>query len=400
MQGNWSLATMVLTTISNSLLSQPLEVGTEPFAYASGYSHQFAVSADGKRFAVCGYEAQNKPGHAVLKGGCVVWNIADRKRISIGKMDAGAYQVAISPNGKFVALGGDSGIVPRGMGVYEGSVELRLFDADTGKRTANLDGHVSGFGAGKLAFTPDSKYLLSLASDNMIRVWTVADHKPHAKYCFRTEAFFANDWQRWTDRPQEKAKINVIHEAKIDRVWSFDVSPDGHLLAVATGTADVPLLEPLSGKLIDRVRCDKIKKCREASFSSDGQVMIVWGWVKTEEDDGKGQHFTEVWQVRPRKLIGILENVCSQPASLSPDKRFLVASDPSGVGIWDLTTRSLRNRLLVNGEESSWTLRGTSFLPDGKSFVTLADDLGAVDNVRSIQLWSLETGKKVDQPKR
>ena len=174
------LAVMSLATMTKLLLSQPLEIGEEPFTYTRDYCHQFSLTPDGKRLAVCGYAAQNIPRQPVLKGGCVTWSVPDRKRVSIGKMDASAYAIAISPNGKLVALGGDSGIIPRGQGVYEGSVELRLFDAETGKRSGNLDGHVSGFGAGRLAFTPDSKYLVSLAGDNMIRVWTVADQKPYA----------------------------------------------------------------------------------------------------------------------------------------------------------------------------------------------------------------------------
>ncbi|MBX9681682.1 MAG: hypothetical protein K2X38_23235 [Gemmataceae bacterium] len=124
MQGKWTFAAMVLTTMTTAIVSQPLEVGTEPFAYAPGYCHQFAITTGGKRFAACGYEAHDKPGRPVLKGGCVVWNVADRMRVSIGRMNASAYEAAISPNGKWVALGGDSGIVPHGMGVYEGSVEL------------------------------------------------------------------------------------------------------------------------------------------------------------------------------------------------------------------------------------------------------------------------------------
>ena len=83
-----------------------------------------------------------------------------------------------------------------------------------------------------------------------------------------------DDWQRWTDRPQEKAKINVVHETKIDQVWSFALSPSTSTLAVATGTKDVFLLDPLTGKEIERLSCEKVKKCREVGFSPDGSLIF------------------------------------------------------------------------------------------------------------------------------
>ncbi|MBL8798356.1 MAG: serine/threonine protein kinase [Planctomycetia bacterium] len=74
-----------------------------------------------------------------------------------------ARSVAFSNNGELIASGGDDRLV-------------RVFDGRTMQERAALPGH--GASVRWLAFTPDSKVLLSLATDGSLRFWDLPPGKP------------------------------------------------------------------------------------------------------------------------------------------------------------------------------------------------------------------------------
>jgi WD40 repeat protein len=77
----------------------------------------------------------------------------------------GANCNAVSPCGKFLALGFEDG-------------RVRLYDLDTGKLLRRLEGHRGAVTA--LAFTPDGKALVSGSADSTALVWDVAAVAPPA----------------------------------------------------------------------------------------------------------------------------------------------------------------------------------------------------------------------------
>src|SRR5207253_2638642 len=137
----------------------------------------------------------------------------------------GAHSVALSPDGKLLAVGGNG-------------AELKLFDVVTGKTLATLEGHRASFT--QVGFTPDGKYLVTSADDNMLRVWKVADRSPHANYRFTSGNRDRDGWKTYPEEPHERAKITITFEDKIKkRLYHFAISPDGKSMAVTTGTTQV-----------------------------------------------------------------------------------------------------------------------------------------------------------------
>src|SRR6266498_4935480 len=73
--------------------------------------------------------------------------------------DRGATQVAISPDGRYVAVGGFNAVV-------------RVWEMSTGVLVQKLRGHMDG--AYSVAFTPDGKGLVSGSLDKTLKYWDVS----------------------------------------------------------------------------------------------------------------------------------------------------------------------------------------------------------------------------------
>ncbi|MFO1433776.1 MAG: caspase family protein [Candidatus Competibacteraceae bacterium] len=103
-----------------------------------------------------------------------VWDLADGKLLRILRPPLGSgnegrlFAVAISPDGKTVAVGGWTG--------YEWNTKYSIyfFDRDSGKLTRRVDGLPNVIN--HLAYSPDGRYLaVALGRDNGIRVYRTSD---------------------------------------------------------------------------------------------------------------------------------------------------------------------------------------------------------------------------------
>jgi WD40 repeat protein len=95
-------------------------------------------------------------------GTLYLWNLRDKKLLAQAPMTAEPFQIAFSPDGRWVAVTYASEIL--------GTIELR--DANSGKVVKSLTGH-SGM-LTSLDFSADSKLLLSSGLDGTVRLWDVA----------------------------------------------------------------------------------------------------------------------------------------------------------------------------------------------------------------------------------
>jgi WD40 repeat protein len=126
-----------------------------------------AVSADGKH--VVSGAADNS---------VRLWSIASVKTLRVFKGHTSqVIALACSPDGKLIASAG--GAFPREKGKkVDGDYAIRVWDAKTGKELCQFAGHK--FGVKSIAFTPDSKRILSL-SPNPVSVagylWDAATGK-------------------------------------------------------------------------------------------------------------------------------------------------------------------------------------------------------------------------------
>jgi WD40 repeat protein len=157
----------------------------------------------------------------------------------------GAYFVAVSPDGQWVATGGQGH--PGGAKVWE---------ARTGKLVKDLS-VVGPFC--RVVFSPDGKCLLTSAGITpQIRVWQVGS---------------------WAEVPFKEPLKGA----------SPAFSPDGKLLVVETGTGVARLLDPKTGKEYARLEDPSQDRANEFSFSPDGTKLV------SATGDG---HCLHVWDLR------------------------------------------------------------------------------------------------------
>jgi len=119
-----------------------------------------AFSPDGRRLAVASTglkeEKDQVKGSSIYLGHVSMYDIAKKSLQWRATVDGGVYSVTFSPDGKILASGNDNRTVT-------------LWEAESGKRRQNLEGHGNCVWA--VAFSPDGASLASAAWDQKVRLW-------------------------------------------------------------------------------------------------------------------------------------------------------------------------------------------------------------------------------------
>ena len=209
-----------------------------------GFATELAFSPDGTRVALGG-----KKGNGSF---VEIWDACRHRRIggTTEKLPAPDAEnrvtcLAFAHDGKLLAAGETSGIV-------------RLFDGKTGALIQTLEGHrewVSGVG-----FSPDGKTLISASTDTTVRLWDVAAGKLRrtlrgneapvtAFACSPDGRFFATTGE--VKKDGQSVIEAILWDAKTGKptktltdlttpIKSLAFSPDGAMLALGGGVADYP----------------------------------------------------------------------------------------------------------------------------------------------------------------
>src|SRR5262249_11963247 len=99
-----------------------------------------------------------------------LWDAATGKEVNTlkGHLNGNLLKVAFSHDGKLLASG-------CWMGGRGAPLELKLWDVDKGQEIRDLKGHLGGVTG--VAFSPDSKILVSAGGDQTLKVWDVVTGK-------------------------------------------------------------------------------------------------------------------------------------------------------------------------------------------------------------------------------
>jgi len=262
--------------------------------------------------------------------------------------------LAVSPNGKYVASADES--------------TLCLWDFESGRRLHEVQPpRANKFGQGivRLAFMPDSKAVVAICGEGIVRIWDVDG--------------------------TEKLSFASYPYSPSNLTWgcTLAVSPDGETLAFLTpggakGNADVRLFDAITGK--ERRHWNAhVGMAQGLVFTPDGKTVVSGGGDGTIRfwDAATGRQLRQI-RVASLDLYKI---------TLSADGQVLAGCGcgPEAVVLWEASTgkelRRLRGHRTCHGN-ASYAVTCFAFSADGKRLAT-----GGQDN--SVRFWDAATGAEV-----
>jgi WD40 repeat protein/DNA-binding SARP family transcriptional activator len=275
-----------------------------------------SLSSDGK------YMATNK----FLGESVDVWDLANAPSqlnliYSAGTAGKDPIQVAFSPDGESLAVGGEDGVtelfeassgaqkvsLPGGIGMVrrirfspDGS---RLYTTSQEDGTVKIwdtgpDHELYGFNGDAPAFSPDGVFLAAGNPDGSIKVMGTESMKlafilsGHQEPIIKLD--FSPDGKRLASTSKDQSiriwdletQKEILHIPPLGveyLTYALDFSPDGKRLAVGVGGQAI-IFDTTSGKQLFNVShppeegSDKLSPIRSVSFSPDGQILATTSW--------------------------------------------------------------------------------------------------------------------------
>jgi WD40 repeat protein len=282
----------------------------------------------------------------------------------------GVRTVALSPNGRYVASGGDRRVTiwdvvtgqelrclkvsgqteiavafsPDGRQLATGGAPdgtLRLWDVATGKRLESLAGHTGSVSG--LTFSRDGRWLASASADRTVRLWDVSRGR--------------------------EIHTCMGHTAEVE---SVAFSPDGRRLASGSADKTVKIWDAVSGQELQTLEGHTAivysvafqPEGRQLASGSLDQTLLLW--------DLTTGHPVHTFRGHRHTVLG---------AAFSPDGRWLAsASQDETVKIWD----AVEHRELRTLKGHTGPVASVAFHPDGHRLVTAGD--------RWVKVWDTAGG--------
>lgn len=285
----------------------------------------------------------------------MVWDVATGKPVRELEGICGSTKaVAYSRDGKYLAIGGDDGVV-------------RLFDGPSGRPLRRPDGHQSW--VTDLAVAPDGRTLASGAWDGTVRIWEIPSGKP-----FRTLS-----WE-----------LSKESWRSTEKVSSISICGNGKLLASSACDGPVRIWDLASGKETASIR--RRLGTGAVILTRNGDEVLLGGLDKT----------FGFWDTKTGKPLRTFDEAGpARHLALSPDGRTFACpgtAKPKTVELRSSQTGAVLEELEVPPDEP--TLHVTSdgvffcFSPDGKTLAVARENMNG-EAGHPIGLFDVATAKAV-----
>jgi len=288
--------------------------------------------------------------------------------------------VAVSPDGKTLASGGDD-------------LTIRFWDLASGKERNTIKVDDEADWIGSLAFSPDGKMLASGGSGsgaNTVKLWDVGTRKGvtllEEGQCMLPVAVFSPDgkilasastflhatplafWDTTTRKPVAKTEKALSIEA-------LAFTPDGKTMVVLGRYGGITSVQTATGKITATMKtADDLFVA--AAFSPDAKTLATVTWNETT---------VKLWAVATGKQQVAIKGPASGVSRMifSPDGKTLVAGGGDGtIKFWTVATG--KEWATLTGHEGE--ARSLVFSLDGKLLVS-----GSVDG--TIEIWDVPPQK-------
>ena len=381
------------TKIRSEVSANPIRsIPNEP-VFPISPTRKYVLEIDGHRVsdgtkwngditAVC--DATN--GHVLIKS---TGHLTDVRDVRVGQSDHMTIQTGLP--GKMSSLSVEGGTMlnimrfhangvlsPDERLVAEGGGDLTLYDATTGEQLFKL-GKGREFD-GCLAFTPDSRYLLAVAtSDKAAILWDLSTQQivkslgpfhgtrchnhvavsPDARYVFASGTYDLSSEAYFWDVATGKRLVFNCEESNTDcRLGAF--SQDSHYLAIGKECLreSAPTLwETAAGQEVRTFEPVKWLVCKSMIFSPDGRELLAAG------DGG-----VCIWEVSSGRLLRTFKpEQRIESASFTADSRrvFVTMFGRRGVIAWDIATGDELARFFLLDDGREWLTTSHEGLFDG-----------------------------------
>lgn len=288
----------------------------------------------------------------------IVWDVETGKEIKMIKAYTRCITIVFSPNGRYLASGGEDKII-------------RIWDLLTGNEVSTLVGHTDAVTA--LVYSSDGKYLSSGGKDGTIRIWNLLTgneiKKIYVYYIFVESILYTPDDKYLISIGDYEEFIRVFDvlsgkeiiklKGHTSHVSEIVFSPDGKYLA-SGGDNTIRIWDILSGNEICKLE-GYTSYVHEIVFSPNGKYLATVGGFNDED-------FIFLWDTLTWNKI---QSVKGHKVSFAPNNKYIaIAKSDFMVELLNMVTGKKEIEIEISVMVYHFDSNNLFFSYDGKYVIT------------------------------